>query len=301
MNRTTVRIVVLGAGAGGGLPQWNCGCAQCAAARRGLIAPMTQSALAVSVDGDEWVLLNASPDLRQQLADCAALHPRSLRGSPVRAVVLTNGDVDHIAGLLTLREKTGFMLFATEATQGVLSANSVFNVLDPALVTRSVIALDVPFEPLPGLTVTPYAVPGKVPLYLEDEGPPALAAMGEQTIGLELRTAEREVHYVPGCAALPDCLVRRLEPADAVFFDGTIWTDDEMPASGTGAKTGARMGHIAIGGAEGSLARLASLRGRRLYTHINNTNPALMPGSSARAAIEAAGWEIARDRMEILP
>jgi pyrroloquinoline quinone biosynthesis protein B len=293
-----VRIIVLGAGAGGGLPQWNCECVQCSAARAGLIAPMTQSTLAVSVDGQNWALLNASPDLRHQLAASPALHPTGLRGSPVKAVVLTNGDVDHIAGLLTLREKTGFTLFATKATHQVLSENSVFGVLDPTLVRRETIVLDESFSPLPGLTVTAYAVPGKIPLYLEGDSPD-VKMLGEQTVGLRLQSGGLDVHYVPGCAAVPDWLVKSLEPADAVLFDGTIWSDDEMPRSGTGAKTGTRMGHLAMGGPNGSLARLKSLRGRRVYTHVNNTNPALMPDSAARAAVTAAGWEIARDGMEI--
>lgn len=298
-SERAVRIIVLGAGAGGGLPQWNCGCAQCSAARGGLIAPMTQSTLAVSVDGKSWALLNASPDLRHQLAAAPALHPTGLRESPVKAVVLTNGDVDHVAGLLTLREKTGFTLHATEATHEVLSGNPVFGVLDPSLVLRETIVLDESFSPLPGLAVTAYAVPGKVPLYLEGEAPD-VKLLGEQTIGLRLQSGGRDVHYVPGCADVPDWLVERLEPADAVLFDGTIWSDDEMPRSGTGAKTGARMGHLAMSGPEGSLARLRSLRGRRIYTHVNNTNPALMPGSAARAAITAAGWDIAQDGMEIV-
>lgn len=294
-----MRLVTLGAGAGGGLPQWNCGCVQCSAARAGLIAPMTQSTLAVSVDGRDWVLLNASPDLRQQLAACPSLHPASLRGSPVKAVVLTNGDVDHVAGLLTLREKTGFTLYATEATHRILSENSVFGVLDPALVERRTIVLDQPFSPLAGLTITPYAVPGKIPLYLEGEAP-ELDMMGEQTVGLRLEGGGRTAHYIPGCAALPDWLVERLTPADVVLFDGTIWSDDEMPSSGTGNKTGARMGHVSMSGANGSLARLSRLQGRRIYTHVNNTNSALMPDSPARAAITAAGWEIATDGMEVV-
>lgn len=294
-----VRIVVLGAGAGGGLPQWNCGCPQCEAARRGVIAPMTQSTLAVSVDGKAWLLLNASPDLRQQLAACPALHPTSLRGSPVKSVVLTNGDVDHVAGLLTLREKTGFTLYATDTTHRVLSENSVFGVLDPALVQRETIELDRSFNPLPRLTVTAYAVPGKIPLYLEGKTP-ELEAMGEQTVGLRLQAGGSDVHYIPGCAALPDWLVDRLSKADAVLLDGTVWSDDDMPRSGTGAKTGTRMGHVAMYGAGGSLARLRHLQGRRIYTHVNNTNPALMPDSEARATIAAAGWEIANDGMEII-
>lgn len=288
----------LGAGAGGGLPQWNCGCSLCRAARSGKIAPMTQSSLAVSVDGVAWALLNASPDLRQQLAATTALHPQGLRGSPVQAVVLTNADVDHVAGLLTLREKTPFRLYATAGTLAVLADNPVFRVLDSALVTQHAITLDQPFHPLPGLSVTAYAVPGKIALYLES-GTPDTKAMGDQTIGLRLQSDRGILHYLPGCADLPDWLCSRLTEADVLMFDGTVWADDDMQRSGTGAKTGARMGHLAISGVEGSLARLAHLKARRIYTHINNTNPALMPDSAEHGAIRAAGWELAYDGMEV--
>lgn len=295
-----VRMIMLGAGAGGGLPQWNCACDQCRAARNGQIAPMTQSSVAVSVDGVGWVLLNASPDLRQQMAATPALHPTGLRDSPLRAVVLTNADVDHIAGLLTLREKTPFTLFATRATLDVLAANTVFGVLDPALVRQEAITLDVPFEVLPDLWLTAHAVPGKVPLYLEgDEAALDLGAMGEQTVGLTIEAGDHRAEYVPGCADLPDWLVDRLTRADVLLFDGTIWRDDEMPVGGTGAKTGARMGHVAMSGPAGSLARLAPVTGRRIYTHVNNTNPALLPDSPARAALAQAGWELAQDGLEI--
>lgn len=295
-----MKITVLGAGAGGGLPQWNCGCPQCGAARAGRIAPMTQSSVAASVDGGDWVLLNASPDLRQQLAATPALHPTGLRGSPIKAVVLTNGDVDHIAGLLTLREKTPFTLYATQATLDVLAANSVFAVLDGGLVQKVAIRLDEPFAPLPGLTLTAHAVPGKVPLYLEgdqlDLQMPNLKMIGEQTIGLTLETPSARAEYIPGCADLPDDLLARLACADLLLFDGTVWQDDEMPRSGTGAKTGARMGHLSM---QASMARLAGLTNRRLFTHINNTNPALLPDSPARAAVQAAGWALAHDGLEI--
>jgi len=288
----------LGAGAGGGLPQWNCGCPQCRAAREGRIPAMTQSALAVSVDGADWLLLNASPDLRLQLAATPALHPRALRDSPVKAVLVTNADVDHITGLLSLREQTGFRLYATAATQQILAENSVFGVLNPELVRRETIALDQPFEPLPGLTVTAWAVPGKVALYLEGDAPDT-QAMGEQTIALTLQAKGRVVHYLPACATLPDWLVDRLQGADAVYFDGTVYADDDMARAGTGPKTGRRMGHLPMAGADGSLARLAHLTGRRRYIHINNTNPALLPGSIERAAVLAAGWELAADGEEI--
>ena len=294
-------VRTLGAGAGGGLPQWNCGCGLCAAARAGRIAPMTQSSVAVSADGEGWVLLNASPDLRVQMQATPALHPAGLRGSPVQSVIVTNGDVDHVAGLLTLREKTAFDLFATPATAAVLDANPIFGVLDPALVRRHPIALEVPFAPVPGLSVTAYAVPGKVPLYLEgvDFDENATKLMGEQTIGLRIADKFGVFHYLPGCADLPDWLCDRLAEADLVFFDGTVWADDDMARTGAGTKTGARMGHLAMTGPQGSLARLAGLRARRVFIHLNNTNPVLRPDGPERATLAQAGWEVAHDGMEI--
>ncbi len=228
------------------------------------------------------------------------MHPPGLRGSPIRAVVLTNGDIDHVAGLLTLREKTPFTVYATGDGLDILDQNSVFGVLDPALVAREQIALDTPFEPSPGLTVTPFAVPGKVPLFLEGEDLD-LKAMGEQTVGLEITDGTKTAMYAPGCATLPDWLVDRLGRADMVLFDGTVWENDEMARTGTGHKTGARMGHIAMNGADGSIARLNRLEGRKVYIHINNTNPVLQPDSPERAMAEAAGWTIGQDGMELRP
>lgn len=297
-----MKIRTLGAGAGGGLPQWNCGCEICAAARSGRIAPMTQSSVAVSPGGDDWVLLNASPDLRVQVQATPALHPRGLRHSPISAVVVTNGDIDHVAGLLSLREKTAFDLFATTGTLQALAANPAFGVLDPDLVRRRPIEVGAPFTPVAGLKITAYAVPGKVPLYLEGadfvDGPQT-REVGEQTVGLRIEGESGVFHYLPGCADLPGWLCERLAEADVLFFDGTVWADDDMPRSGTGKKTGARMGHMAMSGPDGSLARLADLTGRRVYIHINNTNPVLLPASPERAAIAAAGWELAHDGMEI--
>ena len=257
-----MRLIVLGAGAGGGLPQWNCGCRNCDDARAGRIAPMTQSSVAVSADGGSWVVLNASPDIRAQLAACPALHPRALRDSPLAAVVLTNGDIDHIAGLLTLRENTPFTVHATAEVRRIIEDNDVFRVLDPSLVTARTITPDQPFA-VAGLRITPFLVPGKVALFRE--GPEVeTRAMGGQTIGLRIEGGGRTVHYVPGCADLPDDLVQRLGTGDLLLFDGTVWEDDDMIRSGTGAKTGARMGHLAMSGPQGSLARLAGGGGRRL-------------------------------------
>ena len=259
---------------------------------------MTQSSVAVSLEDDAWVILNASPDIRAQLAATPALHPASLRAAPMRAVVLTNGDIDHIAGLLDLRQKSDFTVYATSAGLDILSANSVFGVLDPAHVTRTAIALDQPFTPVPGLTVTPFAVPGKVALFLEGDDV-KLEEVGEQTVGLLLESDAGRAAYVPGCASVPDWLLARLEAVDLLLFDGTVWDNDDMQKTGTGAKTGARMGHLPLNGAGGSLERLAALKARKVLIHINNTNPILQPDSPERAEVTMRGWEIAQDGMEI--
>lgn len=292
-------VTVLGAGAGGGLPQWNCACRNCNGAWAGLLPRMTQSSVAVSPDGVDWAVLNTSPDIRDQLQNCAALYPPVLRGSPIRAVVLTNADVDHVMGLLTLREKTPFSVHATSETLSVLAANPIVRVLDPALVERRAIMLDRPFSPVPGLTMTAFAVPGKVALYLEDVTSDT-KMMGEQTVALSISDGESRLYYVPGCAEIPDWLVARLSDGDAVLFDGTVRSDDEMAASGTGAKTGSRMGHVAMSGAGGSLARLASLtETHKIYVHINNTNPVLQPDGPEGAEVTARGWTVAQDGLEL--
>lgn len=258
---------------------------------------MTQSSVAISVDGRDWVLLNASPDIRAQFTANAVMAPPGLRGTPISHVMLTNGDIDHIAGLLTLREKTPFTVCATRDILDILEENPVFNVLDRDLVARDAIALDQTIT-LAGLEITPFCVPGKIALFMEGDTVDT-NAMGEQTIGLEIRSQGKVLYYVPGCAALPDWLVTRLDAADLLLFDGTVWENDDMQRTGTGTKTGARMGHISMTGPEGSLERLANLRGRRVYIHINNTNPVLQPDGPERAALTAAGWELAQDGMEI--
>ncbi|MEL7132998.1 MAG: pyrroloquinoline quinone biosynthesis protein PqqB [Pseudomonadota bacterium] len=293
-----MRLIVLGAAAGGGLPQWNCGCRNCADARAGVIPRMTQSSVAVSADGRTWVVLNASPDIRLQVDACPQMHPTGLRGSPIASVVLTNGDIDHVAGLLTLREKTGFEVHATTACLDILATNSVFGVLDPGLVTQNPITLDVPFDPVPGLTITPFAVPGKVALFLEGETV-NLEEVGEQTVGLMLDDGRSRAAYVPGCAAIPDWLIDRLNGIDLLLFDGTVWNNDDMQRTGTGEKTGARMGHVPLNGPLGSLALLSGLSARKMFIHINNTNPILQPDSTERAEVRARGWDIAFDGMEI--
>ncbi|WP_392337128.1 pyrroloquinoline quinone biosynthesis protein PqqB [Loktanella salsilacus] len=295
----TFRAHILGAAAGGGLPQWNCGCENCNLARRGDIPAQTQSSVAFTATGHDWAILNASPDIRDQLARTPALHPTGLRDLPLKSVLLTNGDIDHVAGLLTLREQQPFKLFATAEIHHVLADNPIFAALNPAFVARKTIALDTPVEIAVGLTATLFAVPGKVPLFLEG-ATVQTDLMGEQTVGVHLRAAGKDAYYIPGCATCPADLAARLDGAAAVFFDGTLWQDDEMVAAGLSQKTGKRMGHMSMSGPDGSMAALAGLDlGRRIYVHINNTNPVLRPNSDQRRTAQDAGWTIGHDGMEI--
>lgn len=262
------------------------------------MTPQTQSSLAVTADGENWALLNASPDIRQQLLATPALHPRALRDSPIKTVLVTNGDIDHIAGLLTLREKQPFRLVATQAIHDILRQNPVFNALDPAFVTQEIVALDQPFVLVPGLEARLFAVPGKVPLFMEDENPDTQLE-GEQTVGVELSTRRHRAYYIPGCAIVRDDFKARIAGADVLFFDGTLFSDDEMIRSGAGVKTGQRMGHISMSGPEGSLAALGGIAvGRKIYVHINNTNPVWRDGPERRL-VEDSGFEIAFDGKEV--
>ncbi len=308
-----MKILVLGSAAGGGFPQWNCNCPACRRARAGDPAarPRTQSSVAVTTGDGRWLLLNASPDLRAQINASPALHPQAgTRSSPLAAVVATNADIDHVSGLLSLREAQPLAVYATPRVQRVLAGNSVFRVLDPTLVPRREMALDVPFRPQGadgrdlGLTIEAFAVPGKVALYLEDAAAgPNFGSVAEDTVALKV-TEERTgaaFFYAPGCAALPVWLADRLRGAALVLFDGTTWTDDEMLRLGTGTKTAARMGHISMSGPEGSIAAFAGLDvARKCFIHINNTNPVLLDDSAERRQAEAAGWEITFDGMEIV-
>jgi len=305
MGRLTA--IVLGSAAGGGYPQWNCRCAVCRLAWEGdtRVKARTQAGLAVSGDRERWVLLNASPDLRAQIATNPALQPRAaltqagLRSSPIAAVVLTGGEVDQIAGLLTLRERQAFALFATDQTLGFIADNPMFEVLASDVVAQRAVALEEPLALPGGIEARLFTVPGKLPLYREGKRP-VTDAETSANVGVELRVGSAQLAYVPGCAAVAPSLKTRLAGADVVLFDGTLFVDDEMIRTGTGEKTGRRMGHMPIDGPDGSLAALAGLGGRRIYIHINNTNPILVDGSPERRRVVAAGWQIAEDGMEIV-
>jgi pyrroloquinoline quinone biosynthesis protein B len=295
---------VLGSGAGGGVPQWNCGCRVCRLAWTGdsRVKPRTQSSLAVSVDGANWLLLNASIDLRQQVLATPALQPkREGRHSPIAAVLLTNADVDHAAGLLSLRERQPFTIWGTPVNLDTIGANRIFDVVGPDIVPRRTVKLGEPFEPLPELTIELFPVPGKVPLWLEEKEVKT-DTIGEGTVGVAIEAAGRKLVYAPGCARMTDDLKKRFAEAHALFFDGTLFADDEMIANGLGDKTGRRMGHMPVSGPGGTLDELAGhAHLRRILIHINNTNPILIEGSPEEAKVKAAGWEVAFDGMEVHP
>lgn len=309
-----LRILVLGAAAGGGFPQWNCNCPSCARARDGAdsAAPQAlQASVAVSADGESWFLLNASPDLRQQINDNPQLHPaHSLRSSPIAGAILTNGDVDAVAGLLNLRESTPFTVYAHPRVLRILADNPIFNVLNPAFVKRRELTLGrkevlVRTDGSPaGLEVEAFAVPGKVALYLEDEskGDSFGSEVGD-TVGLRISNTDdgQYFYFIANCVRLTPDIAERVQGAPLVFFDGTLWRDDEMVAANMSAKTGKRMGHISMGGPDGSIAAFADLGvGRKFFLHINNSNPVLLTDTPERAELEQAGWKIAKDGTEIV-
>jgi pyrroloquinoline quinone biosynthesis protein B len=293
--------IVLGAAAGGGFPQWNCRCAVCRLAWAGdtRVKPRTQASLAVSADGEHWILLNASPDLRAQIQANRNLHPQGeARGSPIAAVVLTGAEIDQTAGLLSLRERSPFTLYATASTLAAVADNPMFAALAPDMIARRAVVPGERFALGHGIAAELFIVPGKVPLYLEGDDPDT-ASESAANVGIEIFGGTARLAFVPGAAAITPAVMQRLARADVVFFDGTLFRDDEMIASGTGTKTGRRMGHMPLDGPDGSLAALAGLRARRILVHINNTNPILIEGSPERGRVVAAGWEIAEDGLEI--
>lgn len=298
-----MRFLVLGSAAGGGLPQWNCLCENCrlAYANSPRIVRRSQASLAVSANGEDWMILSATPDLRQQIIDNPALHPKSLRHSPVKAVFAPNGDIDNIAGLLVMREMQPFTFFATEAVMAC-AGGGVFGVLNAELVARRTVKLEEPVDTGLGFVITPFVTPGKAPLYTEsaNEAEIELGAEGEYTVGLEIKQGGRRFYYMPSCARMTDALRKRLDGAEIVFFDGTTFEDDEMIRLGLSRKTAWRMGHMAMNGIKGSMRELAGVAiKRRVFIHINNSNPALLCDSPERAQVEAAGWEISFDGMAI--
>lgn len=295
-------VRVLGSAAGGGFPQLNCNCRNCNGVRASApgFQARTQTSVAVSRNRTSWTLLGASPDLRHQAAAVPELRPavhEGTRSSPIEAVVLTDAEVDGIAGLLSLREGFTFDLFATPRVLEIIDSNSIFDVLARTSVRRVPLANHQASVTPSGVEIEPFNVPGKAHRRSADN-----AWQNGDTIGLKVRDPDTDAafFYVPACAAVEASLAKRLRGAELLLFDGTLYTDDEMIAQGLSNKRGLDMGHISMCGPEGSIAALSSLGiRRRVFVHINNSNPVLDETSSQRAEVERSGWEIAFDGMEI--
>jgi len=304
-----VRARVLGSGAGGGFPQWNCNCANCRGLRSGMLraTARTQSSIALSADGVRWYLINASPDIRQQINAFACLSPRAIpRDTPIQAILLTNAEIDHIAGLLSLRESQPLCLYSTQQVwDWVLESNAVFRAicLSPTQCAWKTVSTSGQHELIgvdgkdSGLRYEAFAVPSKPPAYLMD----VVSQWSEGTIGYKITDVRsgRSLAYVPAIKQIDANVAAVLGSCDCFFFDGTCWSNDELAVQGIAQKTALSMGHVPISGPDGSLAKLAGLRNaRKIYIHLNNTNPLLVEDSSERRAVEEAGWEVAFDEMD---
>jgi pyrroloquinoline quinone biosynthesis protein B len=291
-----VIVRVLGSAAGGGVPQWNCGCAYCTAARRGDAPRRSQSSLAVSPDGECWWLVNISPDVAAQIEAFAPLQPRALRGSPIAGILITDANVDHLGGLAVVRQThpAGFAVYSSDAVKRIATAQTAFAAFDePPHRWQSV---EEPFTLADGaLRVTPIPVPGLTPGY----------AGRERTRGAVLAYRIEEpargtsVLFAPVFAAIDEALAAAIANADVAFLDGSFWSDDEMENAGLDIKHARSLGHLPIGGDDGSLATIKGLRNRRIYTHVNNSNPLLDPTSAPSRALCEAGAELAFDGMEL--
>jgi pyrroloquinoline quinone biosynthesis protein B len=304
-----MRILLLGTAAGGGVPQWNCNCDVCREARAGTgrVRTRTQSSVAISADGQFWFLLNASPDLRAQIESTTILQPPLdlIRGSPIEAVLLTNADLDHVLGLLLLRENRTLLVHAPAAVQ-----QSLTNGLSVSTTLNSFCGIqwiEPPRDltPLPkadrtssGLSYQAVPLPGAPPRFhrttqMSTSGNVVAYRIIDQRTGGQLL-------FAPDVSALEPKLVELLPACDALLFDGTFWSEDEMAERGVGTASAGSMGHVPISGTGGSLKVLAALKVKhKVYTHINNTNPILFEDSPERAALSAAGWVVGWDGMEI--
>jgi pyrroloquinoline quinone biosynthesis protein B len=298
-----MKVIVLGAAAGGGFPQWNANSTMNRRAFEGSDPNhprLTQCSLAVSADGHDWVLLNASPDIRQQIIATPELHPREgQRSSPIKAVIVTGADVDAFAGLLILRERQKFDVWASPYVLDAMARNPIFNVLSD-VVGRREIPFGGPFEPVPHIAAHAHDLGGKPPLYLETtEG---LSSRSGASIAVHLRDTKSDgtLAFAPSCAE-PSPAIDKIAAAQALFLDGTMYTDDEMIRSGEGQKTARRMGHMPMTGPNSSIEHFAPRRAGmgNYFIHINNSNPVLNRASPERKAIEHAGWKVAEDGMRI--
>ncbi len=300
---------VLGSAAGGGFPQWNCGCGNCRAARaqHSATRPRLEESVALSADGEHWFLLQASPEVRRQIESFPPLWPKRPRHTPIAGFLLTNGDLDHCLGLLCLRESQPLVVHATaEVQRGFTEGNAVYRTLErfPGHLTWRPFELGVE-QPLllgegqpSGLFVTALPAPGKRPLHLEGSGAPAAG----DNVGLHIRDARTggRLAYYSALAAITPAVREALAASDCLFVDGTFWSDDELIKEGLGDRRGRQMAHLPVGGPDGSLEVLRGLSVRRkVLIHLNNTNPLLRDDAPERAVLAAAGVEVAEDGLEI--
>ncbi len=293
-------VRVLGAAAGGGFPQWNCGCPRCLAARDGSrpCRPRTQSSVAVSVDYRRWFLLNASPDIRAQIEAFPALHPRGVRDSPLQAVLLTDGELDHTLGLLLLREAGDLEIHATAAVHETLcNGTSLLQTLGAYTnVEWRTVAVGKEVSLADSLSYRAFNAPtSKQARFGTGEG-------DESVVGYRITDAHtgRTLVYLPGAQRLTASVLAELEDCACLLFDGTCWQDDELIRLGIAEKTSRDMGHLQISSADGSLEQLAPLPiERKIYIHINNTNPILLEDAPERRIVEEHGLEVAADGLEL--
>lgn len=307
-RNVTVHIQILGSAAGGGFPQWNCNCRNCQSLRAGTFQgkARTQTQVAVSNDSRNWFLLNASPDLRLQIEATPCLHPRSgQRDSPIRGVLLTSGDIDQVAGLLSLRELHSFRVYSTPSLRRILQEdNSTFGMLNrvPKQVSWQEVTPGQSFSVLDvagndsGIRCEAFSLGKHYPAYVSAQRSASLKPE-EALLGLFLESSSgKKLAYMPAVPAIDATLLQRLESEDLLLFDGTFWSDDELiQVQGRGA-TAREMGHVPVSGGEGSLRKLAGLRQlRKVFIHINNTNPMLDESGRQHREVRDAGWEIAAD------
>lgn len=296
-----MRIRILGSAAGGGLPQWNCYCRVCNAARRadGSAIPRLQSSIAIEGSDGRWLLVNASPDLRAQLDLLPLPAPDGIRAMPVAGILLTDAEIDHTAGLLLLRESTTpLKVFSTAAVREALTEGyPVLRMLESySGVDWTELPIGVPVALADAmLDVEAFEVGGDAPLYLADP----TADVGAVGLTVTDRTSGRALTYVPGLARLDDEIVARFEASDCVLVDGTFWEPDELVELGIGARGASEMGHLPLATPAGTLSWLGSLRARTILVHMNNTNPVLLEDSPERAMVVAAGVEVGHDGLEI--
>jgi pyrroloquinoline quinone biosynthesis protein B len=299
-----VIVRVLGSAAGGGLPQWNCGCDNCAAARAGRLPRRTQSSVAISPDGDRWLLLNCSPDVAAQIESFPPLHPRQRRGTPIEGMLLTDANVDHLGGLAVLRQRgaAGFVVRSSEVVRTIAIAQPAFAPFAEPPHRWLEVPLDARCEPagehdLVGneLSVRALAVSGTTP------GFDGRRAVRGAVVAYEIaeRSRDASLLFAPVFGAWDEALSRAIASARVAFLDGSFYSDDELHAQELMSKRARALGHAPVGGVDGTLRHLRGIRGRVIFTHVNNSNPMLDPGSPEHASLRDFGAEIAYDGMEL--